>query len=228
MVDDLLLSRARTLWVTLAGAPATFASPADVVVSPLSMLCPPGWAGVVSLGGAAIATVPDSAAALALAGLRSWDDPAALVDELPAAETLGPATLAYLDPSAFRPPVGRDVVVGDRADLRTLLASVPAADADESGLAEVTSPAYVVRARGVVVAAAGYHRWPGGAAHVCVLTARGHRGLGLARAVAAAATEHALAAGLLAQWRARPEASRRVGRALGYRELGWQLSVRLA
>ncbi|PWS40209.1 GNAT family N-acetyltransferase, partial [Streptomyces sp. ZEA17I] len=41
------------------------------------------------------------------------------------------------------------------------------------------------------------------------------------------ATAHALAAGLLPQWRARPAASRRVAAALGYRELGAQLSVRL-
>ncbi|NEC07096.1 GNAT family N-acetyltransferase, partial [Streptomyces sp. SID7909] len=40
-------------------------------------------------------------------------------------------------------------------------------------------------------------------------------------------TRHALAADRLPQWRARPEASRRVARALGYRELGSQLSVRL-
>ncbi|GIF69143.1 hypothetical protein Ais01nite_71780 [Asanoa ishikariensis] len=78
MVDDLLLSRARTLWVRLAGAPVAFGSPAGVVVSPASMLCPPGWAGVVSLAGAAIATAPDDAAALALAGPLSWRDPAAL------------------------------------------------------------------------------------------------------------------------------------------------------
>ncbi|NEB68512.1 GNAT family N-acetyltransferase, partial [Streptomyces fulvissimus] len=50
---------------------------------------------------------------------------------------------------------------------------------------------------------------------------------GLARQVASEATAHALAAGLLPQWRARPAASRRVAAALGYRELGAQLSVRL-
>jgi hypothetical protein len=33
--------------------------------------------------------------------------------------------------------------------------------------------------------------------------------------------------GLLPQWRARPEPSRRVARALGFRELGAQLSIRL-
>lgn len=42
-----------------------------------------------------------------------------------------------------------------------------------------------------------------------------------------AAVAHALTAGLLPQWRARAQASRRVARALGLRELGSQLSVRL-
>ncbi|MFD3409956.1 hypothetical protein [Streptomyces cyaneofuscatus] len=44
---------------------------------------------------------------------------------------------------------------------------------------------------------------------------------------ASGATAHVLAAGLLTQWRARPAASRRVATALGYREPGAQLSVRL-
>ncbi len=60
-----------------------------------------------------------------------------------------------------------------------------------------------------------------------VLTAADARGRGLARAVAAAAVADALGNGLLPQWRARPEASLRVARALGFRELGTQLSVRL-
>ncbi|WP_437441411.1 GNAT family N-acetyltransferase [Streptomyces aureus] len=53
------------------------------------------------------------------------------------------------------------------------------------------------------------------------------RGRRLARHAGSAAVAHALAAGLLPQWRARPPASRRVARSLGFRELGSQLSVRL-
>lgn len=71
---------------------------------------------------------------------------------------------------------------------------------------------------------AGFREWPGGTAHLCVLTAPRVRGRGLARQVAAAATAYALASGHLPQWRARPAASRRVARALGFRELGSQLS----
>ncbi|MFD6391459.1 GNAT family N-acetyltransferase [Nocardia sp. NPDC055029] len=53
------------------------------------------------------------------------------------------------------------------------------------------------------------------------------RGQGLARATASAAVAHASAAGLLPQWRARVPQSRAVARALGFRELGAQLCVRL-
>ncbi|NUS16469.1 MAG: GCN5-related N-acetyltransferase, partial [Streptomyces sp.] len=42
---------------------------------------------------------------------------------------------------------------------------------------------------------------------------------------ASAAVAHALAAGLLPQWRARRVAPRRVATALGFRELGAQFSV---
>ncbi|MDU0303963.1 GNAT family N-acetyltransferase, partial [Streptomyces sp. PAL114] len=49
-----------------------------------------------------------------------------------------------------------------------------------------------------------------------------------ARVVGAAAVAHALAAGLLPQWRARDFASRRVAAALGFEELGAQLSFGIA
>ncbi|WP_220505371.1 hypothetical protein [Microbispora sp. H10830] len=43
--------------------------------------------------------------------------------------------------------------------------------------------------------------------------------------VASAAAADALADGLLPQWRARPEPSRRVARALGFRDTGAQISL---
>ncbi|MGW3829145.1 GNAT family N-acetyltransferase [Streptomyces sp. NPDC005071] len=79
-----------------------------------------------------------------------------------------------------------------------------------------------------VVAAAGYRAWPRRTAHISVLTAPGWRGRGLARVTGSATTTHALAAGLLPQWRARVPESRRVAIALGFRELGAQLSIDLA
>ncbi|MER6172219.1 GNAT family N-acetyltransferase [Streptosporangium sp. NPDC001681] len=76
-----------------------------------------------------------------------------------------------------------------------------------------------------VIAAAGYRPWLNTAAQLSVLTAAKYRGRGLARLVASAAVADALVNGLLPQWRARPEPSRRVARALGFREFGSQISL---
>ena len=119
------------------------------------------------------------------------------------------------------------MIPADHADLRAFLARVSAEDADESGLMDITSSAFVVRAGTGVVTAAGFRAWPGSAAHLSVLTAVEHRERGLARVVATSAVREVLAADLLPQWRARPEASRRAARALGFDELGSQLSIRL-
>lgn len=239
MDNDPLMARARRLWESLAGVPVSFAPSGGpvVVTAPASALAPPSWVGTVLLGDAAVVTAPTDEMAhevrRALEGVpaRGLTEPALIAGVLPVAEVLGPATLAYLSADTFRPyePPAVTVTVAAlpaaHAELLRLLASVSEEDAGECGLDEITSPAFVVREPAGVIAAAGYRDWPGDAAHLCVLTAPHARGRGLARAVASAATAHALAAGRLPQWRARPEASRRVARALGFRELGSQLSV---
>jgi GNAT superfamily N-acetyltransferase len=168
----------------------------------------------------------------ALGGLpvAAATDPDQLRVAVPVAEVLGPADLAYLDGRDFRPDEAGPVETfpGDHADLAALLASVTADDAAECGLAEITSPAFVVRSGTKVVAAAGYRHWSGQVAHICVLTAPDWRGRGLARVVATAAVADGLANRLLPQWRTRVEPSRRVARALGFRQLGAQLSIRVA
>ncbi|MFE2140986.1 GNAT family N-acetyltransferase [Streptomyces sp. NPDC059456] len=243
MSIDPLLVRARGLWEDLARVPVSFAPPggANVVVSPESGLCPAGWAGVVVLGGSAIVTAPSEGAAGivrdALGKLQvqavtdgAWDG--TLIQEaLPVSRMLGPATLAYASPAGFR-PVGSDAPAVERLpaahpDLRSLDQAAGQEDAGEAALDEITSPAFVVRAQGRVVSAAGYQTWPRGTAHISVLTAPEARGRGLARVTASAAVSHALAVGLLPQWRARPAASRRVAAALGFRELGFQLSIEI-
>jgi GNAT superfamily N-acetyltransferase len=235
MTDDPLSERVQRLWAGLAGTPVVFRDKAvDVAVSPGSLLCPPGWVGVVALGSAVIVTVPDDdVAAVVRRGLgdlptTALTDPAVWRRVLPVDDTLGPATLAYCDAAGFRPAGSGTVemIPADHTDLTTLLTSVPTDDADECGLADITSPAFVVRTGVGVVAAAGFETWPGGTAHLCVLTAPAHRGQGLAPVVAAAAIAHALRSDLLPQWRARPEASRRVARKLGFQEFGTQFSLR--
>ncbi|MFB8140780.1 GNAT family N-acetyltransferase [Streptomyces parvus] len=239
MPMDPLVSRARALWQELAAEPgAAFGAPGrpTVLVAPDSALAPPSWVGVVTVGDAALITAPTDRAADAarsvLTGLTTaaLTDPTTVARLLPVADTLGPAALGYLAPDALS-PVGRTAapttcLSPGHAALRALLAEAGPSDAGESGLADVTSPVFVVRGGTEVLAAAGYEHWPRDTAHLCVLTAPHARGRGLARQVAHAATAHALAAGLLPQWRARPPASRRVARALGYREAGRQLSVR--
>ncbi|MEE1939369.1 GNAT family N-acetyltransferase [Streptomyces sp. TRM 70361] len=236
MTPDPLTARAHALWQELAGVPVEFGRSAAVVVSPRSRLCPPSWCGIVVLGGAGIVTVPTVEAAVRLREVAVEVPPAALVQAdvlrvaLPVAEVLGPATLAYASGPDFRPVLMERTVArlpADHPGLSALLVGAGREDAGESGLDEISSPAFVVLDGAEVVAAAGYQVWPRGTAHLSVLTAPGYRGRGLAKAVASAAVAHALDAGLMPQWRARPEPSRRVARALGFREVGAQLSVRL-
>jgi GNAT superfamily N-acetyltransferase len=230
-------TRARDLWEHLAGTATGFAPAVSVAVSPQSGLCPQGWIGIVVIGDTVLATAPDHETArlagqalsgLPVASLTSAD---VLTSRLPVAEILGPATLAYLDPPKFRPVPGDTAITplgpGDPGLSQFLLAA-DEDDRQESGLEEITTPAFAVREHGQVAAAVGYCDWPCGTAHLCVLTAAAARGRGLARAAASAAVAHAIAEGKLPQWRARHEASRRVARALGFRELGSQVSIRLS
>ncbi|MEU6083482.1 GNAT family N-acetyltransferase [Streptomyces sp. NPDC047108] len=234
-----LLSRARGLWEDLAHVPVSFppAGGVKVAVSPESGLCPAGWVGMVALGESAIVTVPTESTATfvrdALVGLpaQAIVDGTSVRTVLPIARTLGPAALSYVSADGFRP-----VQTGTRTleqlpaghpDLRRLEESAGEEDAGEAGMDEITSPAFVVREHDQVVAAAGYRGWPSLTAHIGVLTAPAQRGQGLARITASAAVVHALATGLLPQWRARPLASRRVAASLGFEELGFQLSIEI-
>jgi len=217
MAEDALVAQVRRLWEELAGAGATFPSDGAtrVVVSPHSRLCPPSWTGLVRIGDAVLITVPDERAARrALPRLRA----------LPSgADVLGPATLAYLPPGTTTPATSAT----PEESARPLLRSVDPHDAAESALADIDSPAFVIREGSRILAAAGYELWPSSTAHLCVLTAPDARGHGLATEAASAAVHHALEAGLLPQWRAGNDASRRVAEKLGFREVGEQVSVRV-
>jgi len=232
-----LIARARELWECLAGEAAGFAPAVSVAVSRGSGLGPAGWAGLVVLDGAVLATAPDHHTAgvieQALGGVpaASLGDTGVLASRLPAAEVIGPVALAYLELAEFRPQPGGAVAVPTDLDdpgFRQFLLAAGPDDAGESGIGEITTPAFAIREGDRVVAAAGYRDWPLGTAHLSVLTAPAARGRGLARAAASAAVAHAIAEGRRPQWRARPLASRRVARALGFRELGFQVCIRPA
>lgn len=100
--SDALIERARGLWRELARVQISFgaAGTVSVAVSPESWMCPRGWTGIVQLGDAAIATVPDepqaraARAAFARLSLAEAVDVAALDAVLPLADVLGPAALA--------------------------------------------------------------------------------------------------------------------------------------
>ncbi|MGH3292449.1 MAG: GNAT family N-acetyltransferase [Trebonia sp.] len=231
-----LTARVRDLWEHLAGVSPGFDPTPAVAVSPRSYLCPPGWVGIVVIGDAALATAPDRESARlvgqALAGLpaASLTSVSVLAGRLPVAGSLGPAALAYLDPADFRPWPGDAIITPlhlDHPGLRQFLLTADAEELEESGLQEITTPAFAVQEDDRVVAAAGYRDWPCGTAHLGVMTARAARGRGLARAAASAAVAHAVSENKLPQWRSRPEPSRRAARALGFRELGSQVSIRL-
>lgn len=231
-----LSTRARALWESLAGAPVSFSARPMVVVAPESWFCPPSWVGIVVIGETAAITAPNAdiarlvRAAVAPLPVSVLTEVSVLRTVLPVVEAMGPAALSYLDADDFRPAPARHTVEMLRPgaeELRELLASVGAKDANECGLDEITSAAFVVRDGSRLVAAAGFCEWPGAVAHLNVLTATDARGRGLAREVAAAAVSRALDDGLLPQWRARPEPSRRLARTLGFRELGALLSIRV-
>jgi hypothetical protein len=229
-MDEATVGRARALWEELAGGRFPERGGVRVVETTTSRLCPPGWAGIVTLDGAVLATAPTAAQVALLEAALPDSGP------LPIEEVLGPAELAYLAARDFQsygderpqdpehPAPG--VTWAGPDELAGLIRAVDPAEADESGLDGLPRAA-VVRAGGRIVAAAGYARWPAGTAHLCVLTAAGDRGKGHATRVAAVATADALAAGLLPQWRARVGASQRVADKLGYRVLGEQRSLRL-
>jgi GNAT acetyltransferase len=232
-----LTARVRADWERLAGVPVVFAPVLSVAVSPRSRLCPPGWVGLVVIADAAIATVPDAGTAqimqqaLSIVPAASLTDLGVLNSELVITDMLGPATLAYLDAADFRPPSGpastETLDLSDPA-LGPLRSDAATGDLDESGIVEITSPAFVIREQDQIVAAAGYRDWPGQVAHMSVLTAAHTRGRGLGSVAASAAVAHALRENKLPQWRARPQASRQIARRLGFQELGSQVSLRLA
>lgn len=141
---------------------------------------------------------------------------------------IGHATLAYTD--TYVPVPSFDQVVSREPEAVAALENVcPPDDVLEVGLTEMVETFVLVDeyAPQVALAGSGYLEWERILGHVGVLTDPAHRGAGLATAVGAVATNDALDAGLVPQWRTRVgnAASRRVAAALGYTEVGSQTTV---
>ncbi|WP_394248053.1 GNAT family N-acetyltransferase [Arthrobacter pityocampae] len=143
---------------------------------------------------------------------------------------LGEAQLYFCDdlPRLEGPPA---VVSGEASFVRELERRCPPDDVAEAGLSTVEHPFVLVDRDdpAAPLAGAGYDIWQGILAHVTVITPPEERHKGYAGRVAAVAVEHAMAAGLVPQWRARTDntASQRTARRAGFSFAGTQTSVLL-
>ena len=233
VIGDETRARVRAAWATIANVDAL--QPLEVLVQPESRLCPPGWVGILRIEDCvtAVAPTPELVRALieALAELSPSDatSPDRVIERLPGVvETLGPSTLSY---RGDRFPAAASAVLVDVVPLSTigdLLGAVANEEFEETGFAHVTSLVSIIRSElGEPIAACGYRQWPAQIAHLSVLTRADHRGKRLGAAVAIDAIWRALGEGLLPQWRARFAASQGVARAIGFEEMGGQLSLRI-
>lgn len=148
----------------------------------------------------------------------------ALIDWCTTSQVLGPAALFFGEAAPVTAGGLAHLPVSDPR-VRELLSSASADDAGESGLADVTSVVFAHVRGNSVVAAAGYKHWPGGLAHLSVLTHARWRRRGYASRVASAAIAAATQERLLPQWRARPVESQRLAQSLGLIHLGSQVSL---
>jgi hypothetical protein len=220
---------ARRAWARLAGLDEL--RELQVVVDPASPLGRAGWIAILGLDGTVTAAVPrpelKEPVEAALAGLTADDAtrPELVRPRLPATgDVLGPAWLSYPPPGYVPPALDGDVRPASPDDLASLFARVPRDDLLESSMDELPDPVFASRTPdGEVAAACGYRTWPNGVAHISVLTDPAHRRRGHARRAAHPALTHALDAGLLPQWRARPLASQALAARLGLVRLGAQL-----
>ncbi|WP_267641452.1 GNAT family N-acetyltransferase [Haloarchaeobius amylolyticus] len=118
-------------------------------------------------------------------------------------EVHGPAFLGYTDESSFDPVESgaRLLTRVDRPAFDRFREAVPDSDWDAGGPEFVPDRTVGLFHEDRLVAAAGCEVWDDRIAHIGVVTHPAHRGEGNGRAVVSRATEQALAADLLAQYR---------------------------
>lgn len=238
-MDRQIAERIRQGWRAELGAPAAFRGPGrHVHLWPAQDPAEVGWITVVALGGSACVSLPPSASALVHDLQQRYlgadlTDPATAARVIgPVEEVVGPATLAFLDPTAVTVDTNPRVtsVPAGHQSVQDLAAACGPHDVEESGILAVESSVAVCQVAGRVVAASGYQVWHGQLGHLSVLVDPAFRGRGLGKTVAARAVGQVVHAGLVPQWRARRTlvASRQIARSLGFVELGRQASYRLA
>ncbi len=188
---------------------------------------------VVRLRGTIAVAAPEGALSL----LRHLESPqlldvAALLGALEPARPslLGAASLSFADRGTVSRGGEGTARAATGAEIAAVLCRCSAAEVEESGLARMSTRCVVHADTGAPAAAAGYETWGSALAHLGVAVADGSRGRGLGAQAAAAATLHALGAGLVPQWRCRVDnvASARVAESVGFVRLGDQVAIDLA
>jgi GNAT superfamily N-acetyltransferase len=201
-----------------------------------SGIAPAGWVGIVSIGQDTIVSVPRHLYAVVEHRLGGRLDPS--LTELenvarilgPPDDVLGPAVLMYAERPRTPPAAGVTLGLMSEAARAELMGACDPAEIDESSIGSPSLDGLVAGyLDGHVVAAAGFASWPGGLGHIGVLTAPRFRERGIGTAVAHAAAAEAINDGLMPQWRAACEniASIRTGLAVGFVEVGRQVSVKV-
>jgi GNAT superfamily N-acetyltransferase len=239
MMDQQIAERIRQGWRAELAAPGAFRGPGrHVQLRPGHDPAPARWVGVVALGDSTCVSLPPAMSAwLKVLQRRDLDadltDTAAVARAIgPVEEFLGPAILAFLDPTAvdIRDNPRVTWVPAGHESVQHLAAACGPQDAHESGILTVESSLAVWLVAGRVVAASGYQVWHGQLGHLSVLVDPAFRGRGLGTAVAARAVGQVVDAGLVPQWRARSTllGSRQIARTLGFVELGRQATFKLA
>ena len=228
----------RSYWRFATSCPDGFAVPGWVVaLADGHQAAPNGWVGVVELRGSAVVAAPSAIASQ----MKELLHRASSVGDLtrsraagqiygPFRQTLGPAMLLYGRPhrsaSAAADVVGP--LAGDDPRVLAVISAASAHEVEESGLTHATSGVFVaIDHAGVPASACGWRPWPYDIAHVSVLTSTSHRSRGFGRVAASAALQAAVAAGLVAQWRAVESntASIALGASLGLEPIGRQFST---
>jgi hypothetical protein len=143
---------------------------------------------------------------------------------------LGEAVLSFTDAYASPPRIESVVVADDAPTVAALERSCPPDDVAEAGLSLMSKHFVTLDDQDVPTAAAGYAESQGILAAVGILVPPALRRSGHGTLASAIATNDALDAGLVPQWRARRghRGSLALARRLGYREIGAQTTVLLS
>jgi len=229
-----LVERVRRAWSVVSEVPDAFLpGTTRVVAIPASRIAPPGWCGVVALGDACLIVTPDEDTATRIGDFVQAVPAGRVPDiewsQIGARDVLGPAAL-YFTLTHPRIPTAGITVERVAAGGRQVVELIGRASPDEAQEADVEEAmvTFAAMVAGEAAAVVGYRIWPGSIAHFSALTDPAHRRHGYGQAAAREAVAHALAAGLLPQWRARPLASQQFAQTLGMQKVGTQASIRIA